>query len=147
MKLWVQSLALLSGLRIQHCCELGVGLRRSSDPALLWLWHRLMATAPVRPLAWEPPYAAGVALEKDTKKKTKKKRKEIFHDHSSPPSRGLPIHVVTYSVDSIHSMYSRRQSTWTPVLVLLLTWCTSPGEPLLPSGHVSASVKSGGMSR
>ena len=40
----------------------GVGHRRSSDPALLWLWCRLAATAPIRPLAWEPPYATGVAL-------------------------------------------------------------------------------------
>ena len=24
------------------------------DPALLWLWCRLAAAAPVRPLAWEP---------------------------------------------------------------------------------------------
>ena len=32
----------------------GVGYRRCLDPALLWLWHRLAATAPIRPLAWEP---------------------------------------------------------------------------------------------
>ena len=32
------------------------------DPAMLWLWHRPMATAPMRPLAWESPYVAGVAL-------------------------------------------------------------------------------------
>ena len=31
------------------------------DPALLWLWCRLAATAPIRPLAWGPPYAMGVA--------------------------------------------------------------------------------------
>ena len=30
------------------------------DLALLWLWYRLAATAPVWPLAWEPPYAVGV---------------------------------------------------------------------------------------
>ena len=42
----------------------GVGCRRGSDPALLWRWCRLVATALIRPLAWEPPYAAGVALEK-----------------------------------------------------------------------------------
>ena len=41
----------------------GVGRRRGLDPALLWLWHRLVATAPLRPLAWEPPYAVGGALE------------------------------------------------------------------------------------
>ena len=37
------------------------------DPALLWLWRRSAATAPIRPLAWEPPRALGVAPEKDTK--------------------------------------------------------------------------------
>ena len=36
-----------------------------------------MATAPNRPLAWEPPYAAGMALEK-TKQTNKKSRKHIF---------------------------------------------------------------------
>ena len=42
--------------------------RHSSDPTLLWLWCRSAATAPIRPLDWEPPYASGVAL-KDKKKK------------------------------------------------------------------------------
>ena len=42
----------------------GVGRRRALDPALLWLWPRLVATAPIRPLAWEPPCATGAALEK-----------------------------------------------------------------------------------
>ena len=42
----------------------GVGCRRGSDPSLLWLWRRLAATAPIRPLAWEPPYAVGVALKR-----------------------------------------------------------------------------------
>ena len=41
----------------------GVGCRCSSDPALLWLWHRPATVAPIQPLAWEPPYAVGVALE------------------------------------------------------------------------------------
>ena len=47
----------------------GVGHRRGLDPALLWLWHRLAATAPIRPLAWEPPYAMGVAQEKAKRQK------------------------------------------------------------------------------
>ena len=46
----------------------GVGGRQGSDPALLWLWHQLAAIAPIRPLAWEPPYAAGAAQEKTKKK-------------------------------------------------------------------------------
>ena len=48
----------------------GVGRSRGSDLELLWLRCRPAATAPIRPLAWEPPYAAGVALkgQKDKKK-------------------------------------------------------------------------------
>ena len=41
----------------------GVGCRLGSDPALLWPWCRLAATAPINPLAWEPPYAMGAAQE------------------------------------------------------------------------------------
>ena len=56
----------------------GVGCRRGSDPALLRLWHRPVATAPIQPLAWKPPYAAGAAqaMAKKKKKEKKKKRKE-----------------------------------------------------------------------
>ena len=50
----------------------GVGHRHSSDPTWLWLWHGLVATAPIGPLAWEPPYVAGVALKSKKKKKKKK---------------------------------------------------------------------------
>ena len=55
----------------------GVGHRHRSDPALLWLWCRLAATAVIGSLAWEPPYAVGVALQK-TKDKKKKKLKGII---------------------------------------------------------------------
>ena len=48
-----------------------VGGRCGSDPALLWLWYRPVSTGLIRPLAWEPPYALGVALEKAKKKKKK----------------------------------------------------------------------------
>ena len=41
------------------------GLRQQvKDLALLWLWCRLATTALIRPLAWEPPYAADAALKK-----------------------------------------------------------------------------------
>ena len=53
----------------------GVGRRRGSDPALLWLWRRPVATAPIRPLDWESPYAVGMALEKTKRKKKKIKNK------------------------------------------------------------------------
>ena len=54
----------------------GVCCRRGLDLALLWLWCRPAATALIRPLAWESPYAAGAALEK-TKKKKKKDQKKL----------------------------------------------------------------------
>ena len=41
-----------------------VGHRHGSDLALLWLWHRPGAIAPIRPLAWEPPYALGATLKR-----------------------------------------------------------------------------------
>ena len=41
---------------------------------MLWLWCRTVATAPIQPLAWEIPYAAGVALKSKKKKKKKKRR-------------------------------------------------------------------------
>ena len=47
----------------------GVGNRYGSDPELLWLWRRMAATAPIRLLAWEPPYAMGTALEKTKRQK------------------------------------------------------------------------------
>ena len=57
MGMWVQSLVLLSGLRIWCCRE---------------LWYRLAVTATIRPLAWELPCATGVALKRKEKKKDKK---------------------------------------------------------------------------
>ena len=50
----------------------GVGQRRGSDLALLWLWCKPVATAPIEPLAWEPPYAVGAALEKAQRQKQNK---------------------------------------------------------------------------
>lgn len=64
MRTWVQSLGLLSGLRIWHCYELHVRCRHSLDPALLWLWHRLAVVALIRPLAWKLPYATDAALKR-----------------------------------------------------------------------------------
>ena len=45
------------------------GRRRGLDPALPELWCRPAVTAPIGPLASEPPYATGAALEKKKKKK------------------------------------------------------------------------------
>ena len=41
----------------------GVGHICGLDLVLLWLWYRQAAAAPIGPVAWELPYAAGVALK------------------------------------------------------------------------------------
>ena len=47
----------------------GVGHRLGSDLVLLWLWYRPAAVAPIRPLAWEHPYAMGAALKRKKENK------------------------------------------------------------------------------
>ena len=59
MRMQVQYLASLSGLRIHSWCD---------------LWCRPAAVAPIWPLAWELPYAMGVTLKKS---KEKKKRERL----------------------------------------------------------------------
>ena len=61
----------------------GVGRRHGSDLALLWLWWRPAATAPIQPLAWEPLYAAGAALEK-AKRHTHTKEGTNLRQHLVP---------------------------------------------------------------
>ena len=78
MRMHVQSLASLSGLRIRHCPELWCRSQTWLDPELLWLWHRPVATALIRLLAWEPPYAALTGQKYKNKKKMKKKSVSIF---------------------------------------------------------------------
>ena len=46
----------------------GIDCRCASDPALLWLWHRLAAEAPIGTLAQELTYATGAALKRREKK-------------------------------------------------------------------------------
>ena len=58
--------------------------RCSSDPVLLWLWHRLTTKAPIRPLAWEPPRCG-------PKKPKKKKNPKIRNDFNEPRPLHLPI--------------------------------------------------------
>ena len=64
--LWPPSVGEGSGIAV----SCGVGRRHGSDLALLWLWCRVAATAPIQPVGWEAPYATGAAL-KDKKKERK----------------------------------------------------------------------------
>ena len=99
----------------------GVGHRLGSDPVLLWLWRRPPATVPIRPLAWEPPYATGVGL-----KRQEKNLKKFYHmQHGSnlllftsfqpsiPDPSQLGLSFVLFHLKSLH-------------LLLLILPCSSP---------------------
>ena len=59
--------------------------RRGLDPNLLWLWCRPAAAAPIQPLAWELPNAAGAALKSEKKKRMYIYINKLLHfyDHSA----------------------------------------------------------------
>ena len=79
----------------------GVGRRCGSYPALLWLWCRLAATALIRLLAWEPPYATGTVLEKAKRQQQKKK------------IRNFPLQSPSFTLDPC-SLYQPLPSSTTP---------------------------------
>ena len=81
----------------------GVGQRRGSDLAWLWLWYRPAATALIRLLAWEPPHATGAAIEKKQKQKDQKNKEKKyetltaingpFHTDALPNSFTFVVHI------------------------------------------------------
>ena len=73
----------------------GVGCRLGLDPELLWLWCRPVAIALIRPLAWEPPYAAGAAQEMTKRQKKEKKRKK---KNEFPLQRLVQVYIHTSNV-------------------------------------------------
>ena len=59
------------------------------DPALLRLWCRPVAVAPIRPLAWEPPYASDVTLKREKRWITEQRLPggiRACYDLAPPPS-------------------------------------------------------------
>ena len=75
MSTWVRSLASPVGWGSSVTMSYSVGHRHSSDPALLWLWCSLAATALIGPLAWGTPYATGTTLKRKINKQTNKQTK------------------------------------------------------------------------
>lgn len=62
----------------------GAGHRHGSDPMLLWLWLWPAAITLIRPLAWELPYAVGMALKS---KKTKKQQTNKQTKKTNPKNK------------------------------------------------------------
>ena len=60
----------------------GVGRRCGLDPLLLWLWCRPASIPLIRPLAWELPYAVGIALKKKSEKEKQKKKYIYTYTHT-----------------------------------------------------------------
>ena len=52
-----------------YCCKVWHRSQMWLRLSMLWLWHRLAATAPIKPLAQELPYATGVALKRKREEK------------------------------------------------------------------------------
>ena len=98
MKMRVRSLALLSGLRIRHCHELRCRSQTRLRSSVAVAVSRLAAVALIRPLAWEPPYAMGVALKK------KERERERWKLLASGP-----CHWVPFSGVWIHTCHHKRR--------------------------------------
>ena len=93
------SLASIHGLRIQYCHELWCRLQtRLGSGVAVAVWHRPAATAAIRPLAWEPPYAMGGTLEKAKRPPLKKflTLMLLFHFH---------CHHLVYTTTTSHLNY------------------------------------------
>ena len=96
------------GSRVAVGC--GVGRRRGSDPTLLWPLHRPATTALIGPLAWEPPYAVGMAL---------KRQKTTPHNYNLASS--LPLELIVHTSNicgvSLLNLLMRRVdfSSWNSV--------------------------------
>ena len=78
----------------------GVGCRQDSDPALLWLWRRPAVTALIQPLAWEPPYAMGLALEKAKRQTKQNKTKQKNKTKTKQNNKGGKI-----QTNKMHSIW------------------------------------------
>ena len=68
---------MIPGLAQWVAAVCGIGHRCGSDLVLLWRWWRPAGAAPIRPLAWEPPYAEGEALKRTREKQTQTDSKMV----------------------------------------------------------------------
>ena len=113
----------------------GIGCRRDSGLALLGLWYRLAATAPIRPLVWDPAYAMGVALKRQ---KNKKQKKHYFFQSMNLAYLFICVCHLQFlsvigsiSINVTHHTNKLIQSTLTALKIL----CALPIHPFLSLNH------------
>ena len=85
-----------------------MGRRRGLDLAWLWLWRRPVATAPIRHLAWESPYAAGVALE--MAKRPKKKKNSLVESETVMGLRCYSTQRLMSQLDTVTDTHTYTQT-------------------------------------
>ena len=113
----------------------GVGCRHGLDLAWLWLWCRPAATAPIRHLAWEPPYATGAAL-----KRQKKPQKHLFLLFC-PHQDESKIYSLYLAVTSLKSFLNFSTSSDPHIFFFLATPWKFPGPGIKPMHHSSDQAK------
>ena len=107
MRVWVRSLASLSRLRIRRCHELWCRSQTQLGSGIA------VAVAPIGPLAWESPYAAGAALQRQINKLARDKIDKnlwkivqpINVDKTRYPSRGKKLNlslIPPYKIPKFH---------------------------------------------
>ena len=104
MRLRVLSLASLSGLKIWRCHELWRRSQTQLGSGVAVALARAATTAPIRPLAWEPPCATCAALERQ---KTKKKKKVSLRFHLIWKNFSGPMSCMTLRPDQQRSTLFR----------------------------------------
>ena len=102
----------------------GVGRRCGLDPELLW--HRPVTTGPIWLLAWELPYASGVAL-----KKTKQKKDLKTHVFTA----GLLI--FWQSLERVHILQNKYSGVALWLSRLTIWWCRCWGMGSVPGPGTS----------
>ena len=112
--------------------------QRVKDPKLQWLWCRPAATAPIRPLDWEPPQAAAAALKRFKKNKKVLGIQPLLRDAASELWQAfwLSVHIPTHHCSHgaqgesrVQGPLARRRQTtppWVPSTRVSLAPLSSP---------------------
>ena len=132
MRMWVQSLTSLSGLRIRCCRKLWYTLKTLLNSMWLWLWCRPAAEA----LDSMPSLGTSTCCGYRPKKKKKKKRQEIKSAGEDAEKRE-PLHTVGGNVNW-HSHYGKQYGGFFKRLTVEGSSCCGSTEMNLTSNHEDA---------